>query len=161
MPDLGKHAADVRAIRDGAWERPGPNWENLELLVRGFGPHYSDAFSAVQRDTVRKARQDGVLKPRQEWLDLPQEQRDEVSDQVMLKHIFIDVKNLTLGDEVITPPRFRELATDPQYRDYLMGALYQAAENVTARRADQKEAAKGNSQPPSTSSYNGDSTLSS
>lgn len=149
MADLESFAVNVNAIRNGAWDAPGPEWGDMELLVRGFGPHYSEPLAKAQQAAVRKARMDGTLKARQDWEDLPLSDRNALNDEMMLKHIFINVRNLKFGGEEVSAEKYRQLAQDPRFRDRLMTAVYVSAENVTNTKAARKEEAEGNSSMPS------------
>jgi len=158
MADLENFAADISAIREGAWESPGPEWGDMELKVRGFGPHYTEPQAKAQKEAVRAARFSGAIKNNQDWEDLPVSERNDVNDKMMLKHIFIDVKNLKLNGQEVTKEEFRELARVPKYRDRLIGALYECAVAVTTRREATKEHAVGNSPQSSDTTLNGHST---
>lgn len=158
MADLEKHASDVDAIRNGDWENPGPEWDGMEVRVRGFGPHYTEPLSKAQSEMVRKMRSDNELRRGEGWDDIPLQKRNELNDKMVLKHIFLDVRGLTLKGQAVTAAEFRELAMNPTYRDFLMGALYVAADAVSTRRQKTKDDALGNSPTSSDTSLNGDNT---
>jgi len=156
MADLEKFASDVDTIRNGDWENPGPEWDGMELRVRGFGPHYTEPLSKAQAEAVRKARADGELRRGEGWDDLPLATRNTLNDGMMLKHIFIDVRGLNLKGQAVTASEFRELALQPAYRDWMMGAVYVAADQVSGRKQRNKDAAVGNSRTSSDTGSNGD-----
>jgi hypothetical protein len=156
MADLEKHASDVDAIRSGAWENPGPEWDGMELRVRGFGPHYTEPLAKAQAEAVRKARADNVLRRTEGWDDLPLSDRNTLNDAMMLKHIFLDVRGLSLKGQPVSADEFRALAVQPAYRDFLMGAVYVCADVVSGRRKNTQEAAEGNSSKSSNTSLSGD-----
>jgi hypothetical protein len=142
MVDLSTFKRDARAMRDGEWVSPGPEYGDLMIHTRALGPRFQDARAA----RLRAAGKQFLTEDR-----IPSEVRDRINTDTLVDECLIDVRGLAEGGKAIDFKRFCELIRDPAYGE-LNNAAFIAAGLVGRSQQADIEAAVGNSQTASASS---------
>lgn len=139
MAKLSKFRTNSRAIQEGEWIVLGDEYDDLEILTRGFTDAYFDAQAAKQRRAAVSLGGD-VNK-------LPSAVRRAINVECLIQHVVLDVRNLTDDNgNTITAEQFHTLLKDPDYAELVVGC-YSAASRVGQRRKAELEDAVGNSEP--------------
>ena len=124
------------AVQNGEWVKEIPEFEDLEVQVRGFD---SSAYRLAQAKKIR-------LLPRGLRQNPTPEVSDRMQSELLYEVVLLDWKNL-IGDDgkpiVYSKEKAKELLADPQYRA-LRDAVAWAASVVGADRGDAREAAAKN-----------------
>lgn len=139
MVDISSFRRDARAMRDGAWIKPGPEYGPLEIHTRAMGPRFRDALAA----NLRAAAKQHLTEDR-----IPSEVREQITTDALIEHCLLDVRGITENGAPITFARFCELIRDPAFAE-LNNAAFIAAGLVGRQQQEQADAALGNS--PNTS----------
>jgi hypothetical protein len=139
MIDLKSFRRDGRAMKDGAWISPGPEYGALEIHTAAIGPRYRDHVAAAIRAAAKKHLSEERI---------PAEVRDAINTEALIATCLMDVRGLSDGGTPITFARFCDLIRDPEYVE-LNNAAFIAAGLVGRQLAEATEQAVGNS--PSTS----------
>lgn len=146
-------AAPLAAAANGLWRGPWPEYGELEVKARPFTEAYQADLARSQAELVRQARQDGRLKGREGWDDLPLDVRLAHSRSMLLDRLVADVRGVEEDEgKPLTVDRFRELAKDVETWGPLSEAAHIAVSEVTGDRAALRKAAGGNFVPGSASS---------
>lgn len=143
--DLLKTVRDPAAMRTGEWLPLGPEWGDVQILVRAQGGVYVDFLAAQRR---KLARQHGGEQ------NIPTQAESESITEAAIKCLLVDVKGGpvdTIGGEPVTLERFTELMRHPGAVG-LVNAVLSASGRVGYAREDDKVEAVGNSKPPSVTS---------
>jgi len=137
MAKLASFRINSRAIEEGEWVAAGDEWGDLEVKVRGFTNAYHDARNAaIRRAAVPYAGQADRI---------PSAIADRIVCDCVIKHLFLDVRNLTGDDgQPVTREQFVELMRNPDFKP-LVNAVIVAAAKVGQIREAEAEAAEGNS----------------
>jgi hypothetical protein len=147
LAKLSAFKIDSRKVEQGEWIQPGEEFEDLEILTRGFTDVYEDAKNGrLRRASVGFGGNQNKI---------PNAIRREIVVDCLIKHCLLDVRNLSNGDgDAITFTEFCELLRSGDYPD-LVNAAIAAASQVGMRRAADVEDAVGNLETPSDASSNG------
>ena len=136
MTKLSTFSRDARAMRDGDWISPGPEYGEIEIKTRAMGPTYSDARAAMIRREARLAG--GEQK-------IGQKRRNEIDLECLIKHCLLDVRGLTHDDDTaVTFAEFCDLLPKPEHAELAVLA-FTCAGLVGQSKAVQIEEATGNS----------------
>ena len=136
MAKLSAFRADTRAIESGEWIAPGEEFDDLEILTRGYTDAYRDAFAAATRKAGRKFNGDTNR--------IPSADQRSIMVDALIEHVVLDVRNLADDDgNSISIDGFRNVLRDPAYPDVL-NAVLRAAAQIQTRRADDFKADSGN-----------------
>lgn len=141
MARLSGFKINSKAIENGQWVSPGEEYDDLQILTRGFTDLYTDARAAK----LRRA----ALAYSGETTKVPNSIQREILVECMIEHVLLDVRNLT--DDQGSPvdfARFCDLLRDPDYADLVTASIRAASLVGKQRLADTKDAA-GNSATPS------------
>lgn len=139
MIDLKSFRRDGRAMKDGAWISPGPEYGALEIHTAAIGPRYRDHVAGAMRAAAKQHLSEDRI---------PASVRDAVNTEALISTCLIGVRGLSDGGAPVTFERFCELIRDPEYVE-LNNAAFIAAGLVGRQVAEATEQAVGNS--PSTS----------
>ena len=140
--DLMQSIRDPAAMRNGQWQKLGPEWGDVEVLVRAQGGHYVDDLAARRRTLARKH---GGMD------NIPTEAESEAITEATIKCLLMDVRGGpgdNIAGEPITLANFSTLMRNPGAVG-LVNAVLSASGRVGYAREDEKEEAAGNSQQPS------------
>jgi len=136
MAKLSAFKTNSDAINQGEWVRPGEEYDDLEVRVRGFTDAYYDAQAAKLRRAAVPFGGD-ISK-------IPSALRRQINVDCLNAHVVLDVRNLKGDDgKDIKVDQFRELLRDPDYAELVI-AVYKAAGRVGQQRAADLEDAAGN-----------------
>jgi len=139
MIDVSSFRRDARAMRDGDWQSPGPEYGPLRLKTRALGHAYNDAVQAGLKQLARVYLSEDRI---------PSEERAKVQVEALIAHCLIDVEGLSEKGKTMPFARFLELIRDPSYGD-LSNAAFIAAGLVGRSQSAATEDAVGNSPPAS------------
>lgn len=142
MIDLKTFRRDGRAMRDGQWICPGPEYGTLEILTRAIGPRYRDHVAAA----VRAAAKQHLSEDR-----IPAEVRDAINTEALIATCLQDVRGLAEEGQPVTFARFCELIRQDDFVE-LNNAAFIAAGLVGRQVEQATKEAVGNSRPSSASS---------
>lgn len=143
MVDVSSFKRDARAMRDGEWINPGPEYGGLEIKCRALAHQYLDAQAAKLRAAAR-GYDDDVSR-------VPSEVRGRINIDCLIEHGLLDVRGLTDGGEPIGFAEFCELLRDPGAGE-LTSLAFTCCGRVGRQRAADLQAAAGNSVPASAAS---------
>lgn len=138
MAKLSQLKVDSRAIAEGAWIKPGEEFDDLEIHTRGLTDTYFDAQAARQR---KAAIPFGGNTDK-----IPLAIRQKINVELLKKFVLLDppVRNLQGPDgKEITAEQFFDLLSDPDYSP-LVNACYLAAAQVGRQMSSDIEDASGN-----------------
>ncbi len=128
---------DGDAIENGEWTSLGEEFDDVEVLTRGFTDAYFDAQATKQRKAARGFGGD-VDK-------LPNALRRKINTECLIKHVLVapGVRNLVNDDDSpVTFEQFCEMLESPDYRTMLHGCFRAAGQVGQLRTADLEDAAK-------------------
>lgn len=135
MATLEKFRRNSRAVREGEWVRVGDEYDDLEIRTRGYTDAYFDAHDEMMSKAVKAA---GEAKK------LSSAVRREITVECMIRHLLLDVRNLTRADgRPVTFEEFCGMLRDPDYLE-LVAACVRAVEKVGRQRQDEVQEAAGN-----------------
>ncbi|MFC4169605.1 hypothetical protein [Teichococcus aestuarii] len=135
MAKITKFRKNSAAIREGEWIKPGEEYDDLEILTRGFTDEYLDA----QAQKLRRAAASWHGQDR-----IPVKIKRDINTELLLRYVILDVRNLQHGDgTAVTLEQFKQMLLDPDY-DELLLACYRAASQVGQVRQGDLEEAVGN-----------------
>lgn len=143
--DLMQSIRDPAAMRNGEWQKLGPEWGEVEVLVRAQGGAYVDDLAARRRTLARKH---GGMD------NIPTEAESEAITEATIKCLLMDVRGGpgdSIGGKPINRESFAELMRHPGAVG-LVNAVLSASGRVGYAREEAREEAAGNSQPPSATS---------
>lgn len=131
---------DARAMRDGEWVSPGPEFGEIEIKTKAMLPSYYDAMNAK---TAREARRAGGE------AKIGQAFRNKVIVDCMIEHCLMDIRGLEHDDGTpVLFAEFCEMIQDESFSELATMAI-QATAQVGRSREDELVAAVGNSPPSS------------
>lgn len=133
MAKIAKFRKNSAAIREGEWVKPGEEYDDMEILTRGFTDDYLDA----QAQKLRRAASAWGNSPER----IPVKIKREINTDCLLKYVILDVRNLQHDDgSAVSLDEFKDMLRDPDY-DELLVACYRAAAQVgQIKQADVEEA---------------------
>ena len=141
MARLSAFKIDSKAVETGSWVRAGEEYDDLEILTRGFTDQYTDAHQAKLRKAAKGLGGDTSK--------LPIAISRALLVESLLQHVILDVRNLQDGSgQPVTMTAFAAMLSDPDYAE-LVSACLKAASRVGLAKADDLADAVGNSAPPS------------
>lgn len=147
MARLASFKIDSRAREAGEWQSPGEEYDDLEILTRGFTDAYTDARAARLRRAAMGFGGDASK--------IPSGSARSITVECLITHCLLDVRGLVDdAGGTVTFARFCDLLRDPDYADLFVAAV-RAASLVGMRRAADVQDALGNSSPPSGQPSNG------
>jgi hypothetical protein len=127
MAKLSAFKADSAAIQQGEWVRVGEEYDDLEILTRGFTDVYFDAQASRQRRAAVGFNGDTNK--------LPSALRRSINIDCLIAHVVMDIRNLQHDDgRPVTRQEFEGLLRDPDYAE-LVVACFKAAGQVGQRKA--------------------------
>lgn len=139
MVDISSFRRDAKAMRDGEWVSPGPEYGDFKVHTRALGNKFHDAVAARMKLIARNYGGEDRI---------PSDVRADIGNEELIKHCLIGIDGLNDGGVPVTFERFCQMIKDPSYGE-LSNAVFLAASMVGRNRtADLKEAA-GNSERPS------------
>ena len=135
MARLSAFKIDSKMVESGDWVRVGEEYDDLEILTRGF------TDQAKLRKAARGFGGDTAK--------LPISVSRALLVESLVQNVILDVRNLKddAGQPVLMPA-FVALLRDPDYAE-LVAACLKAASRVGLAKADDLADAVGNSAPPS------------
>lgn len=139
MVDISSFRRDARAMRDGAWVSPGPEYGALEIFTRAIGHRYRDHVAAATRAAAKQYLSEERI---------PAEVRDGIATEALITCCLLDVRGLSDNGQPVTFARFCDLIRDPAFGE-LNNASFICAGLVGRQQGEERDAALGNS--PSTS----------
>lgn len=136
MAKLRSFTVDHRSAEAGEWIRPGDEFDDLTLKVRGFSDRYYDDHAQRLRRAARPFGGD-VAK-------VPSAIARSIRNDCLIDHVLLDVRNLEGDDGApVTVDQLRELLRAPGHND-LSVAVIRAAGMVGRGLAADVEEAAGN-----------------
>jgi hypothetical protein len=142
MVDVSSFKRNGRAMREGVWIKPGPEFGDLEIHTRGIGFSFRDAQSAALRTAARKHNGEDRI---------PSEVRDQIATDALISECLRDVRGLTEAGKPVDFARYCDMLRDPDYVE-LNNAAFLAAQMASRLTDEDTAAAVGNSPPASVSS---------
>lgn len=143
MAKLSSFKVDSNAVKQGEWVSPGEEYDDLQILTRGFTDLYTDARAARMR---RLAVGFGGDERK-----IPNELQREVIVDCLIKHVTLGVRNLVDdAGQPVTFAAFCDMLRNPDYADLFKAAVNAASMVGLVARQDVADAL-GNSAPPSAS----------
>jgi hypothetical protein len=139
--DINSLKRDARAMRDGEWVSPGPEYGTLEIKTRALGPRFQDARAGAMKLAARAHLTEDRI---------PSEERERIVTEALITECLLDVRGLTEGGQPVDFKRFCVLVRDPAYGE-LNNAAFIAAGLVGRARQAATTDAVGNSLPASAS----------
>lgn len=140
MARIGAFKIDSKAIETGEWQRLGEEFDDAEVMVRGFTDAYSNAHAAKLRRAAKPFNGDTSK--------LPVEISRALLIESVLQHVLLDVRGIQDVDGTpATKDHMAKWLPDPDYAPLLIATLA-AAGRVGLSKVDVADAA-GNSAPPS------------
>ena len=126
----------TKAIDSGEWVRVGDEYDDLEIMTRGFTDEYTDMRNALLRRTATQKYRGDASKI------TTAEGRDITVDCLEAKCL-LGVRNLVddAGQPVVMPA-FLKMLRDPDYSDLFTAALVACANVGRARTADAEDDVK-------------------
>ena len=141
---VGTFRRDARAMREGEWVSPGPEFEDVEIKTRAMLPVYHDQY-AIR--VAREARRVGGE------ANIGIEFRNRLVVDLIIAHCILDIRGLEHDDHTpILFEEFCEMIRDESYADLAAMAI-KATGAVGRARDDVREDAIKNSVVASTDSY--------
>lgn len=148
MARLSDYRSDTRAINDGVWVRVGPEYDDLEILTRGF----TDTFLDAQEARLTKAAQSYDA----DRAKIPNAERRTINAGLLEEFIVLDVRNLKDENEkLVEIGDFHHMLYEPEY-GMLSRACWTAAGRVSTMSAAKLKAVMGNLGASSGSTSTGD-----
>lgn len=145
MAKLTNFKRDSKAIAEGEWISPGEEYEDLEIMTRGYTDMYADTRASRLRRAVTTA---GVRSVE----SLPSATVRTITVECLISHVLLDVRGLAHEDGTpVSFGEFCELLRNPDYGDLFVAAVT-AASRVGMKRAEDLADALGNSEAPSAQS---------
>ena len=139
MATLKAFRVDSKAVETGEWVRAGDEYDDLEILCRGFTDQYNDSHQSALRKAAKSVGGDTRL--------LPLAVSRGILIEKLIQHVILDVRNL--ADDQGNPVNMAQFAAylrDPDYSD-LVTACIKSAAKVGQAKADDLADASGNSAP--------------
>lgn len=141
---VGSFRRDAKAMRQGEWVSPGPEFGEVEILTRAMLPAYYDALAAR---TAREARRVGGE------AKIGMAFKNKVIVDCMIEFCLQDIRGLENDDgSPVTFEQYVEMIREEDYAELATMAI-QATAQVGRTREDAKQDAAGNSHGASTASY--------
>lgn len=135
---VGSFRRDAKAMRDGEWVSPGPEFGEVEILTRAMLPAY---FDAVNAKTAREARRVGGE------AKIGQAFRNKVIVDCLIEHCLMDIRGLENDDgSPVSFEQFCDMIQQEEFSELATMAL-QATNQVGRSRDDELADALGNLQP--------------
>lgn len=137
MAKLGDFSRDIKAIKDGDWVNPGPEYDGLEILTKGLGPKYADSQSRrMKRASTNLGGESKIT----------QEERNLINTESLIETCLMDVRGLYDEDgQPVSFERFCDLIRQEKYYD-LNQLCFTAAVQLSSKKEVVTTDAKGNSQ---------------
>lgn len=136
MAKLSSFSRNGKAMREGEWINPGPEYGGIEIRTKAPGPAYADARAAKLRRAARIAGGEAKV---------GQEQRNAIDVEALIEHCLLDVRGLEHDDgRPVTFDEFCKLLQQEEHAELAILA-FTCASQVGQRKADQLEEAEGNS----------------
>ena len=133
--ELKKDLIDTAATENGVWQSPGEEFEDFEILTRGFGDKYADMKAARMRNLSAPYNGD-VSK-------VPNALLRKANVDCLEKHVILDIRGLNNNGEPVTLAAFCELIRSPEGNVYYTAA-FTAAGLVSTKRVGAIQEAAGN-----------------
>lgn len=128
-------------MKSGEWVRPGDEYDDLEILSRGYTDEYYDALAVKTRRASLAVGGDASK--------IPNSVQRDIRTDCLLEHIVLGVRNLTGDDDKPVPiEQFRDVLRDPDYVELNLACLKAAAAVGRSKAAEVEESA-GNFAAPS------------
>jgi hypothetical protein len=141
MARLNAFKVDSQAIEAGQWVSPGDEYDDLQLLCRG----YTDVYYDAQAQKMRRA----ATAYGGDLAKVPNSIQRDIRIDCLIRHIVLDVKGLAdENGKAVDFARFCDLLRNPDYGQ-LVVATMTAASMVGRQIAQDKADASGNSATPS------------
>lgn len=137
MAKLANFRVDTRAINDGAWIRVGPEYDDLEILSRGFTDDFLDAQEARLQKAAQAYNGDQAK--------IPNGERRSINASLLEDFLILDIRNMVdeLG-KVVEIKDFHSMLYEPDY-SMLSRACWLSAGRVTNTSAEKLKSQLGNS----------------
>ena len=137
---VGSFRRDARAMRDGEWVSPGPEFGEVEIKTRAMLPAYYDKLAAL---TAREARRVGGENK------IGMEFRNRSIVACLVEFCLQDIRGLEHDNgEPVTFEQFVEMIGQEDYSELATMAIVATAQ-VGRSRDDELSDAVGNSLPAS------------
>lgn len=140
MANKNAFFTDHEKVQGGDWIKLGPDYDDLEVHVKGFTDAFIDDRAARQRKAASQGYDNNTAA-------LPTALVRKINIECLIKHVMCDppVRNYfhdEEGKQPVTPEEFLAQLRDPNYRK-LAAACYAAANRVgESYKADLDDAVK-------------------
>jgi hypothetical protein len=122
MAVLTAFRTDSTKIKQGDWVSPGDEYDDLEILVRGYTDEYAD--ERAKRFRKLASRYQGDIR------NVPAARQRQTVIDLMIDFLVLDVRGLCHPNgEKIGIDEFKQLLRDPDYQE-LVNACQKAAASV-------------------------------
>lgn len=136
MAKLSKFKRDSSLTQTGEWIRVGDEYDDLEILTRGFNDDYTDHRNAG----IRKA---ATLNYRGDPSKIGAAETRSITIDSIVAHSLIDVRNLADDDgNPVSLDKFVTMLRDPDYLDLYLATITACAMVGRTRAAVTKDAIK-------------------
>lgn len=142
MAKLKDFRTDTQAINDGVWIKVGAEFDDLEILTRGFTDQF---FDAQEARLERAAQAYGGDRAK-----IPNAERRTVNASLLEDFLVLDVRNLDDEGKPVSKEDFYSMLYTPQY-GMLARACWSSAGKVSSMSAEKLKVALGNFDSSSTS----------
>jgi len=141
MARIAAFRVDSKKIEQGEWVSPGEEYDDLEILTRGYTDVYTDARAAKLRRAAVGFGGDTTK--------IPNAISRAIVVECLIQHVLLDVRHLADDQGAPVPfAAFCDLLRNPDYADLLTASI-RAAGMVGLRRKADVDDALGNSAAPS------------
>ena len=128
-----------KAVETGEWIRLGEEFDDAEVLTRGYTDAYTDAHQAKLRRAAKSMNGDATK--------LPIAVSRGLLIESLLQHVVLDVRGIQNADgSNTTMAQFADYLRDPDYAT-LLAAVLGAAGRVGLSRDDVADAVGNSAQP--------------
>jgi hypothetical protein len=140
---VGSFRRDAKAMRDGEWVSPGPEFDDVEIKTRAMLPAYHDKLAALRAREARRVG--GEAKIGMEFMN-------RAIVDCLIECCLLDIRGLTHDSEPGEPvvpvmfEEFVEMIKDPGYAELAAMAVQATAQVGRARDEDLQDAV-GNLRP--------------
>lgn len=129
--DVSNLTRDAKAVSEGKWVDNIPGMGDVSFKVRGYT---ATDVTQARADLERKV----AISERNEDGSLPARVAEAIMREVLSKHVFMDVKNLTANGKPATAEQVRAWLLDPNYEP-LANAVFAASTMVDRARLQKQE----------------------
>lgn len=126
----------AKALDTGEWIRVGDEYDDMEILTRGFTDEYTDMRNAVgRRLAIQRYRGDSTK--------ITNAENRNLTVDCLAEKCLLNVRNLVGDDDQpVTLPAFVEMMRNPEYSDLFNAAIAACANVGRARSADRDDDVK-------------------